>query len=42
MRFGLNFFPSFRPSDGTTAEYFEQSLRLSERADALGFPSSSR
>jgi natural product biosynthesis luciferase-like monooxygenase protein len=39
MKFGLNFFPAFRPSDGTTAEYFDQSLRLSERADALGFSS---
>ena len=39
MRFGINFFPSFRPSDGTTADYFEQSLRIAERADALGFHS---
>jgi natural product biosynthesis luciferase-like monooxygenase protein len=39
MRFGINFFPSFRPSDGTTADYFDQSLRIAERADALGFHS---
>ncbi len=39
MRFGLNFFPAFRPSDTTTAAYFDQCLRLSERADALGFDS---
>ncbi len=37
MKFGLNFFPSFRPSDSTTADYFDQCLRLAERADALGF-----
>ena len=24
MKFGLNFFPSFRPGDGSTAEYFGQ------------------
>ena len=39
MRFGINFFPSFRPADGTTAAYFEQCLRLAERADALGYHS---
>ncbi len=39
MRFGLNFFPAFRPSDTTTAAYFDQCLRLSERADALGYHS---
>src|SRR5687768_13116397 len=39
MRFGLNFFPSFRPSDMTTAAYFDQVLRLSERGDALGYTS---
>jgi len=39
MKFGINFFPSFRPSDGTTADYFDQSLRIAERADALGFHS---
>ncbi len=39
MRFGLNFFPSFRLSDYSTAEYFAQCLRLAERADELGFNS---
>lgn len=39
MKFGINFFPSFRPSDSTTADYFDQSLRIAERADALGFHS---
>ena len=39
MRFGLNFFPSFRASDMSTAEYFDQVLRLSERADELGYTS---
>src|SRR5215467_3616751 len=39
MKFGINFFPSFRPSDSSTAEYFAQCLRLAERADQLGFNS---
>src|SRR5919202_1942926 len=39
MRYGLNFFPSFRLSDMSTAEYFDQVLRLAERADALGYTS---
>jgi len=39
MKFGLNFFPSFRASDYSTAEYFAQCLRLAERADRLGFNS---
>ena len=39
MRFGINFFPSFRPEDSTTAAYFQQCLRLAERADALGYHS---
>ena len=39
MKFGLNFFPSFRASDSSTAEYFGQCLRLAERADQLGFHS---
>jgi len=39
MRYGLNFFPSFRLSDMSTAEYFDQVLRLSERGDALGYTS---
>lgn len=39
MKFGLNFFPSFRSSDMSTAEYFAAVLRLAERADALGYHS---
>src|SRR5206468_3092753 len=39
MKFGLNFFPSFRLSDYSTAEYFAQCLRLAERADELGYNS---
>jgi natural product biosynthesis luciferase-like monooxygenase protein len=39
MKFGLNFFPSFRLTDGSTAEYFAQCVRLAERADTLGFNS---
>ncbi len=39
MRFGLNFFPSFRLSDMSTAEYFSLALGLSERADQLGYSS---
>jgi natural product biosynthesis luciferase-like monooxygenase protein len=39
VKFGINFFPAFRPSQKTTTEYFAQCLRVSERADALGFSS---
>jgi natural product biosynthesis luciferase-like monooxygenase protein len=39
MKVGLNFFPSFRASDYSTADYFAQCLRLAERADRLGFNS---
>lgn len=39
MKFGINFFPSFRPSDSTTAAYYDQCLRLAERADLVGFNS---
>jgi natural product biosynthesis luciferase-like monooxygenase protein len=39
VKFGINFFPAFRPDQKTTAEYFAQCLRVSERADALGFNS---
>ncbi|HEY3116988.1 MAG TPA: LLM class flavin-dependent oxidoreductase, partial [Chloroflexota bacterium] len=39
MRYGLNFFPAFRLSDLSTAQYYDQVLRLSERADELGFTS---
>jgi alkanesulfonate monooxygenase SsuD/methylene tetrahydromethanopterin reductase-like flavin-dependent oxidoreductase (luciferase family) len=39
MKFGINFFPSFRASDSSTARYYDQCVRLAERADALGFNS---
>src|SRR5436853_3180361 len=39
MQFGLNYFPSFRPQDSTTADYYQQCLRLAERADVLGYHS---
>src|SRR3954465_7159759 len=39
MKFGINFFPSFRPEDSTTADYYEQCLRLAARADELGYHS---
>jgi hypothetical protein len=35
MKFGINFFPSFRPEDSSTADYYDQCLRIAERADAL-------
>ena len=39
MRFGINFFPSFRPEDSTTAAYYDQCIRLAVRAEELGFHS---
>src|SRR5262249_5135453 len=39
MKFGLNFFPSFRAADYSTADYFAQCLRLAECADRLGLSS---
>src|SRR5437868_13981103 len=39
MKFGINFFPSFRPEDSTTANYYDQCLRLAARADELGYSS---
>ena len=39
MKFGINFFPSFRPEDSSTADYYEQCLRLAVRADELGYSS---
>src|SRR2546430_2709538 len=39
MRYGLNFFPAFRLSDSSTAQYFDQVVRLAERGDALGYTS---
>jgi alkanesulfonate monooxygenase SsuD/methylene tetrahydromethanopterin reductase-like flavin-dependent oxidoreductase (luciferase family) len=37
MKFGLNFFPSFRLRDCSTAECYDQCLRLAERANELGY-----
>ncbi len=39
MKFGLNFFPSFRLSDMSTADYYEQSLGIAQLADQLGYSS---
>ena len=39
MQFGINFFPSFRPEDSNTADYYDQCLRLAMRADELGYSS---
>jgi natural product biosynthesis luciferase-like monooxygenase protein len=39
VRFGLNFFPSFRAQDSSTADYYDQCLRIAARADELGFSS---
>jgi len=39
MRFGINFFPSFRKEDSSTADYYDQCLRLAVRADELGYAS---
>src|SRR5690348_15617766 len=39
MKFGINFFPSFRAEDSTTAAYYDQCLRFAARADELGYSS---
>ncbi len=39
MKFGLNFFPSFRCRDMSTAEYYQDVIELSARADQLGYSS---
>jgi len=39
MKFGINFFPAFRPEQKTAAEYYAQTLRVAERADELGYSS---
>jgi len=39
MKFGINFFPAFRPEQKSTAQFYAQCLRVSEHADALGFSS---
>ena len=37
MQFGVQFFPNFRPSDKSAAEYFAQSLAVAEEAETLGY-----
>ena len=39
MRFGINFFQSFRAEDSTTADYYDQCLRIAAKADELGYNS---
>jgi natural product biosynthesis luciferase-like monooxygenase protein len=39
MKFGVNFFPAFRPHQKTGPVYYAQCLRVSQRADELGFSS---
>ncbi|HLY30351.1 MAG TPA: LLM class flavin-dependent oxidoreductase, partial [Ktedonobacterales bacterium] len=39
MKYGINFFPSFRRSDMSSQDYFAQVLRVSKRADELGYNS---
>jgi natural product biosynthesis luciferase-like monooxygenase protein len=39
MKLGLNFFPSFTREDATTAQYYDQCIRLAVRADELGLNS---
>lgn len=37
MEFGINFFPTVGPGDKDAADYFEEALRLVERAEEYGF-----
>lgn len=37
MEFGVNFFPTVGPDDKSGAQYFDESLRLVELAEELGF-----
>jgi alkanesulfonate monooxygenase SsuD/methylene tetrahydromethanopterin reductase-like flavin-dependent oxidoreductase (luciferase family) len=37
MKFGIQFFPNFRPTDKSAEEYFAQSLDIAEEADELGY-----
>ena len=37
MQFGVQFFPNFRPSDKSAAEYFAESLAIAEEAETLGY-----
>jgi alkanesulfonate monooxygenase SsuD/methylene tetrahydromethanopterin reductase-like flavin-dependent oxidoreductase (luciferase family) len=37
MKFGVQFFPNFRPTDKSAEDYFAQSLDIAEEADELGY-----
>jgi alkanesulfonate monooxygenase SsuD/methylene tetrahydromethanopterin reductase-like flavin-dependent oxidoreductase (luciferase family) len=37
MKFGVQFFPNFRPADKSAEDYFAQSLDIAEEADELGY-----
>jgi alkanesulfonate monooxygenase SsuD/methylene tetrahydromethanopterin reductase-like flavin-dependent oxidoreductase (luciferase family) len=37
MKFGIQFFPNFRPTDKSAEDYFAQSLDIAEEADELGY-----
>jgi alkanesulfonate monooxygenase SsuD/methylene tetrahydromethanopterin reductase-like flavin-dependent oxidoreductase (luciferase family) len=37
MKFGVQFFPNFRPTDKSAKDYFAQSLDIAEEADELGY-----
>jgi natural product biosynthesis luciferase-like monooxygenase protein len=37
MEFGLQFFPSVGPAEKSAEQYWDEALRLSEHADALGY-----
>ncbi len=37
MQFGVQFFPNFRPTDKSAAEYFGECLDMAEEADELGY-----
>jgi len=39
MKFCINFFPSFRPEDSNTADYYDQCLRIAARAAERGLSS---
>ena len=37
MKFGVQFFPNFRPADKSAEEYFAESLDIAAEADELGY-----
>src|SRR5271156_5479192 len=37
LQFGVQFFPNFKRSDKTAADYFAQSLAVAEEAETLGY-----